>query len=146
MDPAAEPMKSLLAAHPAGRIAQATEIADAVVWLSSDKEVVRGCLMHNAAVESAGTLPEASAAVERHKREFAARLVETAAEAGAPGPKSWADSSPCCSRAPGRWPPRSTTWGRSKTPKSWRRRSSRAGPGPPDRDGDLDHRPQREIG
>ena len=37
MDPAAEPMKSLLAAHPIGRIAQAAEIADAVVWLSSDK-------------------------------------------------------------------------------------------------------------
>jgi NAD(P)-dependent dehydrogenase (short-subunit alcohol dehydrogenase family) len=37
MDPATEPMKSILAAHPIGRIAQAAEIADAVVWLSSDK-------------------------------------------------------------------------------------------------------------
>jgi NAD(P)-dependent dehydrogenase (short-subunit alcohol dehydrogenase family) len=37
MDPADEPMKSLLAAHPIGRIAQAAEIADAVVWLSSDR-------------------------------------------------------------------------------------------------------------
>lgn len=50
-------------------------------------KVVRGCPMHNAAVESAGTLPEASATVERHKRDFAARLVETAAEAGAPRPE-----------------------------------------------------------
>ncbi|WP_208630357.1 hypothetical protein [Amycolatopsis kentuckyensis] len=46
--------------------------------------------MHNAAVESAGTLPEASAAVQRHKREFAARLVETAAEAGALQPEGLA--------------------------------------------------------
>jgi aryl-alcohol dehydrogenase-like predicted oxidoreductase len=37
MDPATEPMKSILAAHPVGRVAQAAEIADAVVWLSSDK-------------------------------------------------------------------------------------------------------------
>lgn len=37
MDPATEPMKSLIAAHPVGRIAQPAEIADAVVWLSSDK-------------------------------------------------------------------------------------------------------------
>ena len=54
---------------------------------SPSARVVRGCPMHNTAVESAGTLPEASAAVERHKREFAARLVETAAEAGAPQPE-----------------------------------------------------------
>jgi hypothetical protein len=48
---------------------------------------VRGCPLHNAAVESAGTLPEASAAVERHKREFTALLIETAAEAGAHQPE-----------------------------------------------------------
>ena len=36
MDPTTEPMKSLLAQHPMGRIAQPEEIADAVVWLSSD--------------------------------------------------------------------------------------------------------------
>jgi len=36
MDPKTEPMKSLLAQHPMGRIAQPEEIADAVVWLSSD--------------------------------------------------------------------------------------------------------------
>ncbi|WP_281217852.1 SDR family NAD(P)-dependent oxidoreductase [Microtetraspora fusca] len=32
-----EPMKSIIASHPMGRIATAGEIADAVVWLSSDK-------------------------------------------------------------------------------------------------------------
>ncbi|MFE7129115.1 SDR family oxidoreductase [Streptomyces sp. NPDC057617] len=36
MDPATEPMKSLLAAHPVGRIAQAHEIADAAVRLCSE--------------------------------------------------------------------------------------------------------------
>jgi AcrR family transcriptional regulator len=55
---------------------------------SPSAKVVRGCPLHNAAVESAGTLAEASAMVERHKREFAARLVETAAEAGAPQPEA----------------------------------------------------------
>jgi NAD(P)-dependent dehydrogenase (short-subunit alcohol dehydrogenase family) len=37
MDPAEEPMKSIIAAHPLGRIANASEIADAVVWLCSEK-------------------------------------------------------------------------------------------------------------
>jgi AcrR family transcriptional regulator len=55
---------------------------------SPSAKVVRGCPLHNAAVESAGTLAEASATVERHKREFAARLVETVAEAGAPQPEA----------------------------------------------------------
>ncbi len=51
-------------------------------------KVVRGCPLHNTAVESAGTLPEASAVVERHKREFTARLIDTAAEAGARRPEA----------------------------------------------------------
>ncbi|SDC91337.1 SDR family NAD(P)-dependent oxidoreductase [Rhodococcus tukisamuensis] len=36
-DPNEEPFKSIIAAHPFGRIARAAEIAEAVVWLSSDK-------------------------------------------------------------------------------------------------------------
>lgn len=55
---------------------------------TTSANVVRGCPLHNAAVESAGTLPEASAAVERHKQEFIARLVATAAEAGARQPET----------------------------------------------------------
>jgi NAD(P)-dependent dehydrogenase (short-subunit alcohol dehydrogenase family) len=37
MDPDEEPMKSIIASHPMGRIAKPHEIADAAVWLSSDK-------------------------------------------------------------------------------------------------------------
>ncbi|BBJ37711.1 short chain dehydrogenase [Streptomyces antimycoticus] len=37
MDPNEEPMKSIIAAHPMGRIANAQEVADAVVWLCSEK-------------------------------------------------------------------------------------------------------------
>ncbi|MDH6493729.1 TetR/AcrR family transcriptional regulator [Streptomyces sp. SAI-127] len=51
-------------------------------------EVVRGCPLHNTAVETAGTMPEAAALVERHKREFTARLVKTTAEAGARDPET----------------------------------------------------------
>jgi AcrR family transcriptional regulator len=50
--------------------------------------VVRGCPLHNTAVETAGTMPEAAALVERHKREFTARLVKTTAEAGARDPET----------------------------------------------------------
>ncbi|MFE0455161.1 TetR/AcrR family transcriptional regulator [Streptomyces sp. NPDC058914] len=50
--------------------------------------VVRGCPLHNAAVEAAGTMPEAAALVERHKREFTERLIKTAAEAGAHEPET----------------------------------------------------------
>jgi AcrR family transcriptional regulator len=49
--------------------------------------VVRGCPLHNTAVEAAGTMPEAAAVVERHKRDLAARLIKTAAEAGAREPE-----------------------------------------------------------
>jgi AcrR family transcriptional regulator len=48
--------------------------------------VLRGCPLHNTAVEAAGNMPEATALVERHKQEFTARLIKTAAEAGAPAP------------------------------------------------------------
>jgi AcrR family transcriptional regulator len=51
-------------------------------------EVVRGCPLHNTAVETAGTMPGAAALVARHKREFTARLVKTAAEAGARDPET----------------------------------------------------------
>lgn len=37
MDPDTDPMKSINAAHPMGRIARVEEIADAVVWLSSKR-------------------------------------------------------------------------------------------------------------
>jgi len=48
---------------------------------------VRGCVFHNAAVESAGNLPDVGEAVAAHKRAFTRRLVETAAEAGAVDPE-----------------------------------------------------------
>lgn len=50
--------------------------------------VVRGCPFHNTAVEAAGTMSEASAFVERHKRELTNRLIETAAAAGAREPEA----------------------------------------------------------
>lgn len=53
----------------------------------SSPAAVRGCPLHNVAVEAAGTMPEATALVERHKREFAARLIETTAEAGVNEPE-----------------------------------------------------------
>jgi AcrR family transcriptional regulator len=55
---------------------------------SPPAKVVRGCPLHNAAVEAAGTMPEAAALVERHKREFIARLIKTSAEAGAREPET----------------------------------------------------------
>ncbi|GGT01569.1 TetR/AcrR family transcriptional regulator [Streptomyces chromofuscus] len=55
---------------------------------SPPAKVVRGCPLHNAAVEAAGTMPEAAALVERHKRDFTERLIKTAAEAGAREPES----------------------------------------------------------
>ncbi|MEU8224171.1 TetR/AcrR family transcriptional regulator [Kribbella sp. NPDC048915] len=48
---------------------------------------IRGCPLHNVTVEAAGTMPEATVLVERHKQRFAKRLIETAAEAGAQEPE-----------------------------------------------------------
>src|SRR6201994_2896437 len=47
---------------------------------------IRGCAFHNAAVETAGTLPAVQAEVVRHKQEFTARLIDTARAAGARDP------------------------------------------------------------
>lgn len=55
---------------------------------SAPTQVVRGCPLHNAAVEAAGTMPEATALVERHKKELTERLIKTAAEAGAREPET----------------------------------------------------------
>lgn len=55
---------------------------------TSPEPVLRGCPLHNTAVEAAGRMPEAAALVELHKREFTARLTETAAEAGAHEPET----------------------------------------------------------
>jgi AcrR family transcriptional regulator len=49
-------------------------------------EVVRGCAFHNAAVESAGSLPSTDEIVRAHKLEFTRRLVAVAHEAGAADP------------------------------------------------------------
>ena len=48
----------------------------------------RGCAFHNAAVETAGALPEVQAEVVRHKQEFTGRLIDTARVAGARDPES----------------------------------------------------------
>jgi len=48
---------------------------------------LRGCPFHNAAVETAGTLPEVEQAVIRHKQAFTRRLIDTAREAGAAHPE-----------------------------------------------------------
>src|SRR5258708_23886030 len=48
---------------------------------------LRGCPFHNAAVETAGTLPEVEQAVIRHKQAFTRRLIDTAREAGASHPE-----------------------------------------------------------
>jgi AcrR family transcriptional regulator len=46
----------------------------------------RGCPFHNAAVEAADELPSVHAIVHQHKLGFIARLIETAAQAGAQDP------------------------------------------------------------
>jgi AcrR family transcriptional regulator len=48
---------------------------------------VRGCPMHNVAVEAAGTMPEATVLVERHKADFTERLIKVVTEAGAKEPE-----------------------------------------------------------
>jgi AcrR family transcriptional regulator len=46
----------------------------------------RGCPFHNAAVEAADTMPGVEDIVHEHKRDFTARLIQTATEAGARDP------------------------------------------------------------
>ena len=50
------------------------------------REVLRGCPFHNAAVESAGSLPGADEIVRAHKQEFTRRLIAIAQQAGAADP------------------------------------------------------------
>ena len=54
----------------------------------ADAGPIRGCPFHNAAVETAGTLPAVQAQVARHKQDFTARLIGTARAAGARDPES----------------------------------------------------------
>jgi AcrR family transcriptional regulator len=56
------------------------------IFEMSPREVLRGCPFHNAAVESAGSLPGADEIVRAHKREFTRRLVAVAQQAGAADP------------------------------------------------------------
>ncbi|MYV53759.1 TetR/AcrR family transcriptional regulator [Streptomyces sp. SID3212] len=51
---------------------------------------LRGCPFHNAAVETAGTLPAVRAAAIHHKERFTQRLTDTAREAGAEDPETLA--------------------------------------------------------
>lgn len=48
--------------------------------------VLRGCPFHNAAVESAGSLPSTDEIVRAHKQEFTRRLIAVAQQAGAADP------------------------------------------------------------
>lgn len=50
--------------------------------------LVRGCPFHNAAVESAGLLPEVHGIVEEHKSSFAGGLIDLARQAGAANPRA----------------------------------------------------------
>jgi AcrR family transcriptional regulator len=56
------------------------------IFEMSRQDVLRGCPFHNAAVESAGSLPSTDEIVRAHKLEFTRRLVAVAHEAGAPDP------------------------------------------------------------
>ena len=56
------------------------------IFAGGKERRVRGCPFHNAAVETAGKLPEVHDIVEGHKRSFIAQLIDTCAEAGASDP------------------------------------------------------------
>jgi len=56
------------------------------IFEMSRQDVLRGCPFHNAAVESAGSLPSTDEIVRAHKLEFTRRLVAVAHEAGAADP------------------------------------------------------------
>jgi AcrR family transcriptional regulator len=56
------------------------------IFEMSRRDVMRGCPFHNAAVESAGSLPTADAIVRAHKQQFIRRLIAVAQEAGAADP------------------------------------------------------------
>jgi AcrR family transcriptional regulator len=57
------------------------------IFEMSHSDVLRGCPFHNAAVESAGSLPSTDEIVRAHKEEFTRRLVAVAREAGAVDPQ-----------------------------------------------------------
>jgi AcrR family transcriptional regulator len=57
------------------------------IFTMSQRDVMRGCPFHNAAVESAGSLRSADEIVRAHKQDFARRLAGVAAEAGARDPE-----------------------------------------------------------
>ncbi len=56
------------------------------IFEMSRREVMRGCPFHNAAVESAGSLPSTDEIVRAHKQQFTRRLIAVAQEAGAADP------------------------------------------------------------
>src|SRR5258708_30811985 len=56
------------------------------IFEMSRSGVLRGCPFHNAAVESAGSLPSTDEIVRSHKQDFTRRLVAVAHQAGAADP------------------------------------------------------------
>jgi hypothetical protein len=81
--------------HQAGGIPseQAIDNSDAsprarilAVFDSAPGDRFRGCPFHNAAVEAADAMPGVEDIVHEHKLDFTARLIRTAAEAGARDP------------------------------------------------------------
>jgi AcrR family transcriptional regulator len=56
------------------------------IFEMSRREVMRGCPFHNAAVESAGSLPSIDEIVRAHKQHFTGCLIAVAQEAGAADP------------------------------------------------------------